>query len=115
MAPICRTDSVVHNGTMAVILEGIAHFPPQESYDAATGRQAMLAVLISDLTVGWPCWDVFLEDGVGHVRCCCDIIIITIIIHNNTKWFGTYGSSMFHTVYMFHALDVSWSWVFVGQ
>jgi hypothetical protein len=27
-----------------------AHFPPQESYDAETGRMAMLAVLISDLT-----------------------------------------------------------------
>eukprot|EP00435_Cladocopium_sp_Y103_P065211 s670_g27.t1 len=50
MAPICRTESVVHNATMAVLLEGIAHFPPQESYDAETGRMAMLAILISDLT-----------------------------------------------------------------
>ena len=27
-----------------------AHFPPQESYDAETGRMAMLAIIISDLT-----------------------------------------------------------------
>lgn len=29
---------------------GKAHFPPQESYDADTGRMAMFAILISDLT-----------------------------------------------------------------
>jgi len=54
MAPVCRTESVVHNATMAVILEGIAHFPPQESYDADTGRMAMFAILISDLTEPMP-------------------------------------------------------------
>ncbi|CAE7255746.1 unnamed protein product [Symbiodinium microadriaticum] len=49
MAPMCRTESVVHNTTMAVLLEGLAYWAPLESYDAETGRMAMFALLISDL------------------------------------------------------------------
>ncbi|CAJ1393414.1 unnamed protein product [Effrenium voratum] len=50
LAPMCRTESVVHNPTMAVVLEGVAHFPPQEAYDPDAGRMAMFAILLSDLT-----------------------------------------------------------------
>eukprot|EP00930_Biecheleria_cincta_P022433 TRINITY_DN16371_c0_g1_i1.p1 TRINITY_DN16371_c0_g1~~TRINITY_DN16371_c0_g1_i1.p1 ORF type:complete len:490 (-),score=88.12 TRINITY_DN16371_c0_g1_i1:404-1873(-) len=50
MAPSCRTESVVHNKTMAKILEGMAHWAPLEAFDAETARMAMLAILISDLS-----------------------------------------------------------------
>uniref|UniRef100_A0A6U6K9K6 Uncharacterized protein n=1 Tax=Zooxanthella nutricula TaxID=1333877 RepID=A0A6U6K9K6_9DINO len=50
VTPNCRTESVVHNATMRVILEGLAYWKPMESFDPDTARMAMLAVLISDLT-----------------------------------------------------------------
>jgi len=50
MAPSCRTESVVHNKTMAKILEGMAHWAPMEAFDADTARMAMLAILLSDLS-----------------------------------------------------------------
>lgn len=49
MAPICRTESVVHNPTMAVVLEGMAYWQPMEAFDADTARMALLAILLSDL------------------------------------------------------------------
>lgn len=49
MAPSCRTESVVHNATMAVILEGMAHWAPLEAFNPDTARMAMLAILLTDL------------------------------------------------------------------
>ncbi|CAE8736873.1 unnamed protein product [Polarella glacialis] len=50
VAPNCRTESVLHNKTMAVILEGVGYWAPMESFDADTARMAMYAILISDLS-----------------------------------------------------------------
>lgn len=50
MTPSCRTESVVHNKTMAVILDGMGHWTPMEAFDADTARMAMLAILVTDLT-----------------------------------------------------------------
>lgn len=49
VTPNCRTESVVHNPTMAVVLEGMAYWKPMESFDADTCRLAMLAILVTDL------------------------------------------------------------------
>eukprot|EP00933_Yihiella_yeosuensis_P051291 TRINITY_DN49188_c0_g1_i1.p1 TRINITY_DN49188_c0_g1~~TRINITY_DN49188_c0_g1_i1.p1 ORF type:complete len:499 (-),score=104.02 TRINITY_DN49188_c0_g1_i1:177-1673(-) len=49
LTPNCRTESVVHNKTMAVILEGMAYWTPMESFDADTARMAMLGILVTDL------------------------------------------------------------------
>jgi len=54
MAPSCRTESVVHNKTMAVILEGMGHWPPMEAFDPETARMAMFALLVSELTEHQP-------------------------------------------------------------
>jgi len=52
MAPPCRTDSVTHNATVAVALEGMAHFPPAEVFDAETANPLLFAMLVSDLADG---------------------------------------------------------------
>jgi len=49
MGPSCRTESVVHNSTMATVLEGMAYWAPCEAFDPDTARMAMLAVLLTDL------------------------------------------------------------------
>mmetsp|Transcript_28717 Transcript_28717/g.72131 ORF Transcript_28717/g.72131 Transcript_28717/m.72131 type:complete len:509 (+) Transcript_28717:91-1617(+) len=50
VTPNCRTDSVVHNPTMKVLLEGMAYWKPMESFDPDTCRMAMFAILVADLT-----------------------------------------------------------------
>jgi len=49
VTPNCRTESVVHNATMRVLLEGMAYWKPMESFDPDTCRMAMLAILVTDL------------------------------------------------------------------
>jgi len=49
MAPPCRTESVVHNATAAVALEGMAYYPPAEVFDAETANGLLFGLLVSDL------------------------------------------------------------------
>lgn len=49
VTPMCRTESVCHNATMAVVLDGVAYISPLEAFEAETARAAMFAVLTSDL------------------------------------------------------------------
>mmetsp|Transcript_85115 Transcript_85115/g.264715 ORF Transcript_85115/g.264715 Transcript_85115/m.264715 type:complete len:411 (+) Transcript_85115:2-1234(+) len=50
VTPMCRTESVCHNSTMATLLDGVAYTAPMEAFEPEACRAAMLAVLISDLT-----------------------------------------------------------------
>lgn len=50
VTPMCRTESVCHNATMATILDGVGHVTPLEAFQPEACRMAMFAVLISDLT-----------------------------------------------------------------
>jgi hypothetical protein len=54
VAPACRTESVIHNKTFAVVLEGVGHLPPLEAFDADTAKTAMFGLLVSDLTEPMP-------------------------------------------------------------
>jgi len=49
MAPPCRTESVVHNATAAVALEGMSYYPPAEVFDAETANGLLFGLLISDM------------------------------------------------------------------
>lgn len=49
VTPMCRTESVCHNSTMATILDGVCHIAPLEAYQPEACRMAMFAILISDL------------------------------------------------------------------
>ena len=50
MAPPCRTESVVHNATAAIVLEGMSYFPPSEVFDAETANGLLFGLLVSGLT-----------------------------------------------------------------
>lgn len=54
VTPNCRTESVVHNNTMKVWLDGVGYWRPMESFDPDTARMAMFAILVSDLTEEYP-------------------------------------------------------------
>eukprot|EP00928_Gymnodinium_smaydae_P037167 TRINITY_DN25840_c0_g1_i2.p1 TRINITY_DN25840_c0_g1~~TRINITY_DN25840_c0_g1_i2.p1 ORF type:complete len:166 (+),score=27.15 TRINITY_DN25840_c0_g1_i2:416-913(+) len=50
MTPVCRTESVCHNGTMKACLDGMAYMKPLEAFHPETASALMMAVLVSDLT-----------------------------------------------------------------
>lgn len=49
ITPMCRTESVTSNATMATILDGVGHTRPMEAFSADAARAAMCAVLVSEL------------------------------------------------------------------
>jgi len=49
ITPMCRTESVCSNKTMAAALQGVAYIRPLEAFDPETCRAAMFFILISDL------------------------------------------------------------------
>lgn len=49
IGPPSRTESVMHNRTMKVILDGMAYIEPNEAFDAPTASDLMAMLLIHDL------------------------------------------------------------------
>lgn len=54
MAPICRTESVIHNTTMKAALDGMYYLPPLEAFHPETASALLFAMLVSDLTEAAP-------------------------------------------------------------
>lgn len=50
VTPMCRTESVCHNRTMATVLDGVAYIVPLEAFEPATCRAIMFALLAKDLS-----------------------------------------------------------------
>lgn len=49
VTPMCRTESVCHNRSMATLLDGMAYTPPMEAFEPEACRAAMFSILVSDL------------------------------------------------------------------
>merc|ERR1719161_1660127 len=49
IGPPSRTESVMHNKTMKVLLDGMAYVEPNEAFDANTASELMALLLIHDI------------------------------------------------------------------
>jgi len=54
MAPVCRTESVIHNNTMKAALDGMYYLPPLEAFHPETAAPLLFALLVSDLAEAPP-------------------------------------------------------------